>query len=102
MGFLGPSGSGRGSDGAGVSISSIRGLHRISTPVGEYENILIIANGFGIAIYLLYLKQLIHGYNTRKVRARYIYLGEELLLGAPYSPVRKALRRPPLLGFKIS
>jgi len=42
--------------------------------VGEYENILMIANGFGIAAHLPYLKQLIHGYNARKVRARHIHL----------------------------
>lgn len=99
---MGPSGSGRGSDGAGVSIGSVRGPHGISAPVGEYENILMIANGFGIAAHLPYLKQLIHGYNARKVRARHIHLGEELLPGAPCSPVRKAPRRPPLPGFEIS
>lgn len=50
------------------------GLHGLSAPVGEYETILIIASGFEIAAHLLYLKQLIHGYNVRKVRARRIYL----------------------------
>ncbi len=40
----------------------------------DCENILIVASGFGIAAHLLYLKQLIHGYNTREVRARRIHL----------------------------
>lgn len=50
------------------------GPHGISAPVGEYETILIIASDFGIAAHLPYLKQLIHGYNVRKVRARRIHL----------------------------
>jgi NAD(P)H-flavin reductase len=50
------------------------GPHRKSVPVEEYETILMIASGFGIAAQLPYLKQLIHGYNARDVRARRIHL----------------------------
>jgi hypothetical protein len=38
------------------------------------ENILIVASGFGIVAHLPYLKQLIHGYNAREVRAHRIHL----------------------------
>jgi NAD(P)H-flavin reductase len=40
----------------------------------DCENILMVAGGFGIAAHLPYLKELIYGYNARKVRARRIYL----------------------------
>jgi Ferric reductase NAD binding domain len=50
------------------------GLHGISALVGEYENVLMIASGFGVAAYLPYLKRLIHGYNARRVHARQIHL----------------------------
>ena len=33
------------------------GPHEISMPVGEYESVLMIASGFGIAAQLPYLKQ---------------------------------------------
>ena len=36
-------------------------------PMDNCENILMVASGFGIAAHLLYLKQLIHGYNARDV-----------------------------------
>jgi len=42
--------------------------------MGDCGNILMVASGFGIAARLPYLKQLIHGYNAREVRARRIYL----------------------------
>jgi hypothetical protein len=48
--------------------------HRKSVPMDDSENILMIAGGFGIAAHLPYLKKLIHGYNSRKVRARRIHL----------------------------
>ena len=50
------------------------GPHGNSIPIDDCENILIVASGFGIAARLPYLKQLIHGYNAREVRARRIYL----------------------------
>lgn len=40
----------------------------------EYESILMVASGFGIAAHLPHLKKLIYGYNARIVRARRIHL----------------------------
>ena len=48
------------------------GPHGISAPVGEYESILLVGTGFGMAALLPYLQQLIHGYQTRKVCTRRI------------------------------
>ena len=50
------------------------GPHGNSIPMDDCENIFIVASGFGIAAHLPYLKQLIHGYNVREVRARRIHL----------------------------
>jgi NAD(P)H-flavin reductase len=50
------------------------GPHGNSIPMDNCENILMVASGFGIAAHLPYLKQLIHGYNAREVRARRIHL----------------------------
>ena len=46
--------------------------------VDEYESVLMIASGFGIAAQLPYLKRLIHGHNAREVRARQILLVWEI------------------------
>ena len=51
-----------------------RGPHRKSLPMDDCENIFIVASGLGIAAHLPYLKQLIHGYNAREVRARRVHL----------------------------
>jgi NAD(P)H-flavin reductase len=50
------------------------GPHGISVPVGEYETVLMVATGFGIAAQLPYLRKLIHGYNTCKARTRRVHL----------------------------
>jgi NAD(P)H-flavin reductase len=50
------------------------GPYRKSIPMDDSENILIVAGDFGIAAHLPYLKQLIHSYNVREVRARQIHL----------------------------
>ena len=50
------------------------GPHGQGIAVEEYETILMVASGFGIAAQLPYLKRLIHGYNTREVRIRRIRL----------------------------
>ena len=42
--------------------------------MGKYEKIVMVANGFGIATHLLYLRRLIHGYNSCEIRIRRIYL----------------------------
>ena len=65
-------------DGAGDAKSSrwalFSGPYRRSAAVGNFENVLIITDGFGIAAHLPYLKRLIYGYNARKVRAHRIHL----------------------------
>jgi predicted ferric reductase len=50
------------------------GPHGKSVSMDDCQNILMIASDFGIAAHLPYLKQLIDGYNSRKVRARRIHL----------------------------
>jgi predicted ferric reductase len=54
------------------------GPHGTSLPLGEYEVVLMVASGFGIAAHLPYLKQLLHGYNSRRVHTRRIHLVWEL------------------------
>jgi NAD(P)H-flavin reductase len=44
-----------------------------SVDMGKYEKIVIVANGFGIATHLPYLRQLIHGH-SREFRIRRIHL----------------------------
>ena len=48
--------------------------YRISVNIGKYEKIVIVASGFGIAVYLLYLKRLIYTYNSYKICIRQIHL----------------------------
>jgi hypothetical protein len=48
--------------------------YRASVAMDEYESILIVVSGFGIATHLPYLKRLIYSYNSRRVQARRIYL----------------------------
>jgi predicted ferric reductase len=50
------------------------GPHGTSVAMDEYETILMIASGFGIAAHLAHLKRLIHGYSARLIRARRIHL----------------------------
>jgi predicted ferric reductase len=50
------------------------GPHGTSIPVVEYETILMVATGFGIAAQLPYLRKLIHGYQTCKTRTRRVHL----------------------------
>ena len=42
--------------------------------MGKYEKIVMVANGFGIAAHLPYLRRLIHGYNSYEIRIRRIHL----------------------------
>ncbi len=62
------------SDGSSSCLALFSGPHGISTPVGDYETVLMIASGFGIAAHLPYLKQLIYGYNACKTRTRRVHL----------------------------
>ncbi|ELR03562.1 hypothetical protein VC83_02576 [Pseudogymnoascus destructans] len=50
------------------------GPHGPRVAMDEYESILMVATGFGIAAHLPHLKRLIYGYNARIVRARRIHL----------------------------
>ncbi|KAJ9607461.1 hypothetical protein H2204_015700, partial [Knufia peltigerae] len=50
------------------------GPHGTTVPAGTYETVLMMADGFGVVSHLSYLKQLIHGYNACKIRARRIHL----------------------------
>jgi hypothetical protein len=45
-----------------INLALISGLHGLSVPVGDYETVVMIASGFGIASQLPYLRQLIEGY----------------------------------------
>ncbi|OCK73598.1 hypothetical protein K432DRAFT_420664 [Lepidopterella palustris CBS 459.81] len=56
------------------SLVLFSGPYGKSVPMGDCENILMVASDFGIAAHLPYLKQLIYGYNAREVRARRIHL----------------------------
>lgn len=56
------------------SLVLFSGPHGNSIRMDDGENILMVASDFGIAAQLPYLKQLIHGYNTRKLRAQRIHL----------------------------
>jgi hypothetical protein len=49
-------------DGLKPYLALISGLYGLSVPVGDYETVVMIASGFGIASQLLYLRQLIEGY----------------------------------------
>ena len=77
-------------DGTAIPNSSLSclaffsGPHGTSIPVGDYETVLLIASGFGIASQLPYLKQLIYGYNACKTRNRRVHLVWQLeTLGKP-------------------
>ncbi|KFY03642.1 hypothetical protein V490_00110 [Pseudogymnoascus sp. VKM F-3557] len=50
------------------------GPHGANLSMGEYESVLMVASGFGIAAFVPHLKKLIYGYNTRAVRTRRIHL----------------------------
>jgi hypothetical protein len=54
------------------------GPHGRSIAAGDYDVVLMAASGFGIASQLPYLKQLLHGYNSRQLRTRRIHLVWEI------------------------
>ena len=55
-------------------IALINGPYGVSVPAGEFAVVVMVASGFGIAAHLPYLKQLMYGYNSRRVRTRRIHL----------------------------
>ena len=52
----------------------VGGPHGLSEPVGQYESVLAIASGFGIAGVIPYVKQLLYGYNTSTSHIRRVHL----------------------------
>ena len=60
--------------GGGRCLALFSGPHGVGTPIDDYETVLLIASGFGIAALLPHLKQLIYGYNTCKTRTRRVHL----------------------------
>lgn len=50
------------------------GPHGMSAAVDDYEVMLMIADGFGVAALLPYLKKLLYGYKGRTARTRRIHL----------------------------
>lgn len=50
------------------------GPHGVSAAVGACEVILLVADRFGIATILPYLKKLIYGYNNRRACTQRIHL----------------------------
>ncbi|PIG79041.1 hypothetical protein AARAC_011844 [Aspergillus arachidicola] len=61
-------------DGIASFTAFVSGPYGINKPVDEYESVLVVASGFGIAGVIAYLKQLLYGYNTSSVRARRLHL----------------------------
>ncbi|KAK1994156.1 hypothetical protein LX36DRAFT_727987, partial [Colletotrichum falcatum] len=55
-------------------ISLFSGPHGTSIPVTDYDVVLMVASGYGIAAQLPYLKKLIYEFNSRKARTRRIHL----------------------------
>ncbi len=50
------------------------GPHGLSAPLAEFQTVLLVASGLGIATQLPYLRHLIRGYNDFQVRTRRIHL----------------------------
>ena len=54
--------------------ATISGPYGTSFHAGKYAVVVLVASNFGIAAQLPYLSQLMHGYNSRKVRTRRVHL----------------------------
>lgn len=61
-------------DGSVSFASFVTGPHGVSKPTSQYESVLLIASGSGIAATLPYVKKLIYGYNTSVDRTRRVHL----------------------------
>ncbi|KAI9727197.1 MAG: hypothetical protein M1834_008505 [Cirrosporium novae-zelandiae] len=57
-----------------LPLTIIDGPYGVSHDFGSFGTIIMFATGIGIAGHLPYLKELVHGYNNRVVRTRYIIL----------------------------
>lgn len=61
--------------GASISfVSFYTGPHGISQDVNTYESVLVVANGFGIATVVPYIRHMIYGYNVCTSQVRRIHL----------------------------
>jgi NAD(P)H-flavin reductase len=60
-------------EGSVSATAFIAGLHGISHSVDQYDSVLLLAGGSGIAAVLPYLRKLINGYNTSTCRTRRIH-----------------------------
>jgi NAD(P)H-flavin reductase len=58
----------------GDYLALFSGPHGISIPVDRSETVVMVANGFGMASFLPYLRQLIYSYNTWKSPTRRIHV----------------------------
>ena len=63
-----------GSTSADLRLALFSGPHGLSAPLADYETVLLVASGLGIAMQLPYLRHLIRGYNDFQVRTRRIHL----------------------------
>lgn len=61
-------------DGVPSYLAFFTGPHGPTAPASDYETVVMIASGYGIASQLPYLKQLLYGYNACKTRNRRIHL----------------------------
>jgi NAD(P)H-flavin reductase len=61
-------------EGSASFVAFVTGPHGPSTPVSQYETVLAVASGFGIAGVVSHLRQLLHGYNTSTSRVRRVHL----------------------------
>ncbi|KAL4891325.1 putative cell surface metalloreductase [Aspergillus ambiguus] len=62
------------SEGSLSFLSFFTGPHGVSERVDNYESILVVASGFGIAAVVPYIRQMIYGYNTCTSQIRRIHL----------------------------
>jgi hypothetical protein len=63
-----------GSASADLRLALFSGPHGLSAPLADFETVLLVASGLGIATQLPYLRHLIRGYNDFQVRTRRIHL----------------------------
>jgi len=63
-----------GSASGGLRLALFSGPHGLSAPLADFETVLLVASGLGIATQLPYLRHLIRGYNDFQVRTRRIHL----------------------------
>ena len=61
-------------EGAVSFLAPYSGPHGVSAPVADYESILLVASGLGIAAVIPYIKKIIYSYNTCISQIRRIHL----------------------------